>query len=112
MSASESLGRQFFHGTSDVRVPGELIDPSVKHETTLGYGPQNDPRAFYMTTHSPYTTANTNGIEHARQYADLHAKKTGRDPHVYQVEPTGEHWPDRHPGAFVTRSPVRVVVEQ
>lgn len=105
MSATENLSpHQFFHGSSTSFEPGALIDPSQPHEAT-----DNISRGLGQVWF-------TSDIHRARFHADRSSRKTGRSPHVYEVEPTGPHFQDlqtrRVPENRMTKHPLRVVGER
>lgn len=91
---------KWYHGTSDVRQPGELIDPSIEHRAN--FDPEHsNPQSVYIA----------GSIRHALHYAERDRSGLG-EPHVYEVEPLGEHWPiapgsDQHQ----TKSPIRIIRE-
>jgi hypothetical protein len=76
----------FFHGTNVKLRPGELLSPAkatgVKPYLPDGTHYRDD--LVYMTT----------GDHMAERYAVGRAGRHGGEPHVYEVEPVGQHFPD------------------
>lgn len=91
---------KWYHGTSDVHAPGTVINPAVAHRAN--FDPEHsDPKSVYIA----------GSVRHAMHYAERDKGGLG-DPHVYEVEPLGEHWPiapgsDQHQ----TRHPIRIIRE-
>lgn len=91
---------KWYHGTSDVHQPGDVIDPSITH------------RANFDPEHSePHSVYIAGSVKHALHYAERDRGGLG-EPHIYEIEPTGEHWPiapgsDQHQ----TKSPIRILRE-
>lgn len=93
-------GGEWFHGTTDVHAPGAVIDPAKPHRAN--FDPEHsDSKSVYIA----------GSVKHALHYAERDKGGLG-EPHVYQVEPTGEHWPIA-PGSnqHQTKSPIRIVRE-
>lgn len=90
MSASEHLGRQWFHGTA--RAGLTEITPAAQHGRGVTFASDTDHGHAYATTSE----------DHAWDYASkshdwaMNSARPGQHfvPRVYQVEPLGEHEPD------------------
>lgn len=91
---------KWYHGTSDVLGPGDVIDPSVSHRAN--FDPEHsDPKSVYIA----------GSFRHAMHYAERDRGGLG-EPHVYEVESLGEHWPIAPgSGQHQTKSPIRIVRE-
>jgi rifampin ADP-ribosylating transferase len=91
---------RFFHGTTDKYQPGDVIDPAKPHRAN--FDPEHsEPKSVYFAAKA----------RQAMHYAERDKGGLG-DPHVYEVEPTGEHWPIA-PGVtqYQTKHPLRVIRE-
>jgi rifampin ADP-ribosyltransferase len=101
MAATDNLGPQWFHGTYRKFAPGETIDPG--HDKAVS----NDvPQGHVYFSPSVHVAG-----DHAEWGASEHARGTGT-PHVYKVEPTGEHEPDPYyQGARRSAAPLRITGE-
>jgi hypothetical protein len=98
MSAADALSpQQFFHGTSAEVEPGGLLSPG--HPGHYVRRMKN----VYMTT----------DMGHAQTYAFNASTQPEHQPHVYQVEPTGDygHRRDAKGNEFASEEPLRVVRE-
>ena len=91
-----------YHGTNARLRPGDLI--SAGHEPNFGW---SSPEHVYFTDETRYGDA--------VKFALRAARRRGGQPHVYQVEPTGDFEPDPEfaftKNIFRTRDPVRVLAE-
>lgn len=88
-----AAAERFYHGTGEVFAPGDTIEPRMPQAGGTRY-------PYVYTSKDP-----------ARAYGFGVMKSS--DPHVYEVEHTGEYRKDPHtPGsAYRTREPVRVIRE-
>lgn len=99
MSALDNLNpQQFYHGTAAELKPGEMVTPG--HESD-----------WYQRSSSVFAT---DDLSIARTYAGYAADASGRDPHVYAVEPTGTMHKDPGGGQGAVRSkhPLKVLGEE
>jgi hypothetical protein len=93
--------RQFFHGTNQEREEGDVIDPKQPHERVHR---SSFPNSAYFTKYA----------EEAAMHAQFAVNRSGGEPHVYKVEPTGSYQPDtqqRQGGSYTTQSPLRITGE-